>query len=208
MKQDDIEYRLSQLLDGDLPDAEKLDLQTRLDNDADLAEQQRLYQSLDDALAEWGEQVPPVDWNLQRETIGAALEREALLRPTATAWPGRVFRWGAVVSAAAAAVIVLTLGVQWLTSAREQDSEFAVAWGSLGALSRGAEAVIEVPPAVPTDGRELSVRYVESVGPSEGETGQTGLTVATGRPTTIVVSAGGLGLRRPVESSLWGLDEL
>ena len=112
---DDIEYQLSQLLDGDLPAEQAKALLRRMESDPALADQFRRYRALEAGLGELAEQMPAVDWEFQRESIRAALERESLLKPALPAWPGRVIRWSTRVAAMAAVVAVAGL-IAWHSS--------------------------------------------------------------------------------------------
>jgi anti-sigma factor RsiW len=106
---EDMEYKLSQLLDGQLGPDESNALLKRIDEDPALREQFRLYQSLEEGLSRQGAQMPAVDWELQREAIHSVLEREALLKMSRFAWPVRAIRWSAAVAAVAAIITLAGL---------------------------------------------------------------------------------------------------
>ncbi len=114
MKHKDVEYKLSELVDGNLPEVEAEQLHGKLASDPELTEELRLYRAVDDVLAGEGEEMPEIDWGFQRESIRGVLEREALLRPAGPTWPGRLVRWTATaagVMAAAAAIVLVAVNV-------------------------------------------------------------------------------------------------
>ena len=134
MKPEDIEFQLSQLLDGRLDDQEAQALREKIAHDPALAEQYRQYQALEGKLGAAGGEEMSVDWDLQRESIHATLERQSLLADKRDSVALRVFRWSAAIGAAAAVIagIALTLHVVWPSSG-----------------GRSIQVVI-VPPAAPT----------------------------------------------------------
>ena len=212
MKSSDIEYELSQLLDGDLPEERAEVLRRRLADEPALAEANSLYQSLDSALTGLAEEIPSVDWQLQRESIRAILERESLLKPPASMWRGRLFRWSAAVTAAAAAVVALILGVQWFISAGPPvpPRELVVDWRRPSAAWSGRDLSSEL--LTPTSAaplRGLTVEFDRSGGDYLATVGTDGPRgpVSAGRAGTIVVSAAG-PLRAPDESLVWELEGL
>jgi len=81
-KDDDLEFRLSCYLDGQLPRRERLALEKRLRQDEALREELRRYAALEASLAELSAgEVGGVDYDRQRAEILAAVERKALLAP-------------------------------------------------------------------------------------------------------------------------------
>lgn len=207
MKRKDDQYLLSELLDGELPQEQADALRRRLAADETLAAEGRRYEALDGVLGEIGREMPEVDWELQRETIRAALVREALLRPLRRAWPGRLIRWTAGVSAAAAALVALALAVQWfMTGPAGPVPEMAVKW--LETESGGIPAMahlIDPSPFTPAAG-VVEVAYAE---PEEGP-GLEDIDTAPSpiRPGTIVVAAGGFSGPGPAQAGFGGFDEL
>ncbi len=102
-----LEYQLSQHLDGQLDAEVRAKLQKRLAEDPELSRQWQRYTELDcqlDALS--GEPLPEIDFDEQRERIVAAVERKALLE----GYPKR--RWViGTRSMAVAAAAMLLMGV-------------------------------------------------------------------------------------------------
>jgi anti-sigma factor RsiW len=209
---EDIEFQLSQLLDGELPEEQAAALRRRIAADPALAEQFRRYQALEEGLGRLGSEMPAVDWDLQRESIRSVLEREALLKPMSTPWRGVLFRWSAAAAAAAACVIVGLLTINWLVS------------GGWGAGKPMVTASIQQPPGV--TGAGINVATVSPLGQSvpegdlsvqyeghpAGESSQ-GVNAPQAdtwawadQPGTIIIS-GGERESQP-QAAAWGLDEL
>ena len=201
MKRDDVEYRLSELIDGELPDDQADALRRELGRDADLAAEHRRYESLETALGELGREMPEVDWDLQRETIRGALEREALLGPARRAWPARLIRW----SAAAAAIVLAVLAGQWLLTGPAPEPHMQVAWQAPAAAAGPAMARVLDPSWPPAARAELEVAYVQTEPATPPAAPRAA--AAAGRPGTIVVAAGGLSPPREA-AELWDLDEI
>ncbi len=156
MKPDDIEFELSQLLDGELP-AEQADaLRQRLADDPALAEEYRLYKALDGTLSPAAEALEEVDWDFQRESIRGMLEREALLTAAGPSWHGRLMRWAATVTAAAAAIAVLVLAVQQFLPTAPETPVVPTPPGTQAGL-----VVIYVPPASALRAAPLRVSFRE-----------------------------------------------
>jgi len=175
MKPDEIEFEMSQLLDGELSPEREAALRRRLGEDPALAEEYRLYKALDGTLSPPGEPLDEVDWDFQRESIRGVLEREALLTASGSFWPGRVVRWAVTVTAAAAAIAILALAVQqWLPTSPETP-------------------VVITPPETPTppDQSPLVVAYAPPKAPPTGSR----LTVTYSEPTTAELALAALGGR-------------
>lgn len=105
---DNLEFQLSQYLDGQLPPAEAARLQQRLAEDSNLRDELRLYQSLErrlDALAADGPS--EIDFRAQRQNILAALERKSLLTVRRRPLVFRPVFITSFASAIAAAVLLL-----------------------------------------------------------------------------------------------------
>jgi anti-sigma-K factor RskA len=105
----DPELLLTQYLDGQLDADQRRRVQRRLETDADLLAQAKLYEALDqqlDALAT--AKVDGVDYDLQRQQIMASIERKILLspRPAVHIFFRPVFRVAAI---AATAIIAVSL---------------------------------------------------------------------------------------------------
>ncbi|MFW6155619.1 MAG: hypothetical protein ACOC95_10430 [Planctomycetota bacterium] len=124
-----LEARLCELIDRTLPAEQAEALKARLAVDSSLADEHRRYQALDAILAEMAaEQDGEVDWELQRQTIQASLEREALLAPPEAMWPRRLKRWAAGVAAVAAIVALAMLARWWLVPPGPPPSHLEVAY--------------------------------------------------------------------------------
>ncbi len=107
---DDIEYRLSQLLDGTLPPEQRAELEQRLAEDDALRRQLEEYRRLQTHLDGLTDLEPlAVDYPQQRREIMGAIERRALLAPRGS----RLRRWSRAAmlpaSAAAAAVLIAAM---------------------------------------------------------------------------------------------------
>jgi anti-sigma factor RsiW len=115
MKPENMEFQLSQLLDGQLDDQQAQALRRQMAQDPALARQFRQLQALEAKLAELAGLTPSVDWELQRESIHSKLERHTLLAPGQNALLVRLLRWSAATAAAAAVLagLVLTLHLAW-----------------------------------------------------------------------------------------------
>lgn len=126
---DDIEFQISQLIDGDLPERQAEALREQIARDPAVAELYRQYQQLQQGLEAELNQTPSIDWNLQAETISAELERDALLAPARSPWPGRILRWGGLGAAAAAAVVLAATLLPWGPGGPQPEpGELAVEW--------------------------------------------------------------------------------
>lgn len=78
--QDDTEFLISQYMDDQLDDRQKAEFLRRLESDPALAEELRKYQALDAHLAALSsDALGEVDFDLQRSSIMAGLERKVLL---------------------------------------------------------------------------------------------------------------------------------
>jgi len=106
--EDNIEFQLSQLLDGDLSPEEEARLLARLRDDEELSRTYAGYRRLDEMLEDLAvaPELSEVDYDTQRSDIMASLAKKALLtqRPRT-----RVLPWvfGGAMAAAAAAALVL-----------------------------------------------------------------------------------------------------
>ncbi|NQU76006.1 MAG: hypothetical protein HQ546_06830 [Planctomycetes bacterium] len=209
MKPEDVEYQLSRLLDGELPQDQAEAFRQRLSQDPALAEQHRLYQALDQSLSDLAKDMPAVNWDLQRQGIRAVLERKMLLRPMVPSWRGRLLRWSTAAAAAAAVLVALVLGLNWLTSSamRRPTAKLVVAWAGpkapwTGATLSGGPLRDEADNAT----SELAVTY------SSAGTAADQVPSETAQPDyhgeIIVVSAGPIALQGSQTSAMWYLDEL
>ncbi|RPI63688.1 MAG: hypothetical protein EHM48_02060 [Planctomycetaceae bacterium] len=113
----DLEFQISQYLDGQLTGRQLAAFQRRLAEDANLAEQLRLYSALDEQLGDM--EIPGLetaDFDAQRSTIMANLERKVLLdghrRPALVLRP--IFY--VPLAAAASIVLALTIGMKFFMS--------------------------------------------------------------------------------------------
>ncbi len=147
---DDIEFQLSQLLDGQLSVREAQALRRRMEQEPALAEQFRQYQALQGELGALGPAELPVDLAFQRESIQAALERESLMAPERPAWSARLARWSALGAAAAAAVVLVVLGLQWLQGPPAPSAELA---GAMVEPAPHANGTLEAGLVVPARAR-------------------------------------------------------
>jgi anti-sigma factor RsiW len=191
MKNDDLEFELSQLLDGDLPHDRAEAVLKRLGDDPGAAEQFRQYQAVEQALSGLSERLPDIDWDLQRDDINAELEREALLGRGASRWVGRVVRWSSMAAAAAAVLVAAVL--LWPAHTQMPTTELVVAYPGAAPVAAAGPVVLSSELIVP-DGLSASPErltasldlmaapFVRSYEPS----------VLAGAPTvgTVVVSMG------------------
>jgi len=201
MKRDDIEFKLSEMLDGELPADQAEALRRELDANPDLAAEHRRYESLDAVLGEMGRRTVEVDWDLQRESIRATLEREALLQPQRRTWPARLIRLSAAAAAAAAVIVLAVLAGHWLLVGPAPTGEVHVAWQAPGAATGAAVAGVLGPSPLPSKSAALEVAYVRTAPIEMPEP------PLAGRVGTIVVAAGGTA--RPDQAAeLWGLDRI
>lgn len=109
---DNLEFLISQYLDGQLSVRQEQDFARRLEQGAALAEELRKYQALEGHLKDVGSaQIRQVDFEAQRSSIMERLERKVLLEGTRR----RVFvlRPAFLGSVAAAAAIMLAVGLSW-----------------------------------------------------------------------------------------------
>lgn len=220
MNLDDIQFKLSQLLDGDLPEREASALHQRMAEDPQLAEEFRLYQAIEQNLAGAGADLPGVDWDSQRQSIRETLEREALLKDTQPIWAKKTFRWAAGVTSVAAAIMLMVLAMGRFLPSSSDSTQIATPTGNGGGTSvatpatpartgvavvtpvgktprPGAElaSAMIVPPGVnkPLPKEELVVSYLE---PGPGDLDQPGALATPvaldsgAMPGTVVVSAG------------------
>lgn len=219
MNLDHIQFKLSQLLDGDLPEREANALRQRMAEDPQLAEEFRLYQAIEQNLAGAGADLPGVDWDSQRQSIHETLEREALLKDAQPIWAKKTFRWAASVTAAAAAIMLMVLAMGRFLPSGSDSTQIATPAGNGGGTSVATPATpartgaavapmsttprpgavlasaMIVPPGVnkPLPKEELVVSYLE---PGPGDVDQPGtlttpVALDSGATSgTVVVSAG------------------
>src|SRR4051812_19493282 len=93
MTRDELEFSISQYLDGTLAVAERDALEERLATDAEAREVYAEYEALNGALAA-APAVPEIDWDAFAGKISAAVAREALPEQSykISAWLGRPMR--------------------------------------------------------------------------------------------------------------------
>ncbi len=114
----DLEFELSEYLDGNLPAHEAARLEKLLAEDNELRQQLQDYASLNEGLSKIGRaELEDIDYDRQRSEVMAAIERKVLLE----GYPARrrqvAIRWMAGGLAAAAAVlIVASLALQLFRS--------------------------------------------------------------------------------------------
>jgi anti-sigma factor RsiW len=107
----DLEYRLSQYLDGQLPADDAEAMEKRLHEDPALREELRRYRRLESHLSRMRAELAGDDCRRQRASIMAAVERQALLvGPPRRAWRLRGGLWGGL-AAAAVALIAATVAL-------------------------------------------------------------------------------------------------
>ena len=117
-----IEYKLSQLLDGDLSPDEEAALLARLRDDDELSRTYAGYRRLDEMLEDLAvaPELSDVDYESQRADIMSTLAKRALLaKPRRRVLP---FVFGGALAAAAAAVVVLGAMTFFRTSIVPVDS--------------------------------------------------------------------------------------
>lgn len=106
----DDEFLLSQYLDGQLPPRQVKALERRLEAEADLREQLRLYASLEGRLGELANRLPAgADLAGQRSDIMASLERKVLLDGRDTDRQARRIPLWPALAAAAGLVLLATV---------------------------------------------------------------------------------------------------
>ena len=120
-EKNNIEFFLSQYLDGQLTPRQEQDLLGRLETDRDLAEQLRQYRALEEALPSVAaEALAGVDYAAQRSSIMDRLERKSLLQvPQRRVLVLRPRFWGAM-AAAAAILLGVSFGWRWLDKGQVQ----------------------------------------------------------------------------------------
>jgi len=180
-----LEAKLCELIDGTLPGEQAEALKQRLAIDPTLAAEHRRYKALDAILRELAaEHVGEVDWDLQRQTIQASLEREALLAPPPAMWPRRLRRWGAGVAAVAALVAVALTAYWLLLPSGPPPSHVEVVYRTPSPADDGTVLAGPVRPA-PVVAGALMVAYS---GPPDGPAAaDPGGTADRSRPGTIVI---------------------
>lgn len=104
MQTDDLEFSISQYLDGTLPSAERDALETRLGSDAEARALYAQYAALQDVLA--AAPLPAVRWDRLAEQISAAVAREP-----EPAQSYKLSRWFRPARLALAASVLLAGGV-------------------------------------------------------------------------------------------------
>ncbi len=206
MRPKDDEFDLTELTDGDLPADQAETLRRRLEADPEMADELRRYESLDEVLGEIADEpTPEVDWDLQRQTIRAAMEREALLRPMRPVWPGRLFRLGVGVSAAAA-VVMAVIGLGWLTPTTATESRLDVAWSAPVAPAGGSLIVATVVPVM-SSGADVVVACSEPT--IEAIAAAATLSALTpAEPTGVIVIASGAPAGQASAGGGYLFDEL
>lgn len=109
----DVEFLLCQYLDDQLSRRQRQALETRLAEEPELREQLRKYQTLDDHLADLGDETPVgMDFDSMRTDVLAAVERKIIMQgpPKRRPW---IIRLG-VGAAAAAAILLAVVSVVFL----------------------------------------------------------------------------------------------
>ena len=140
--QDNLEFLISQYLDGQLDDAQNAKFRRRLETDRELARELQRYTSLEKHLADMhAPELDEVDFDAQRASIMSSLERQVLLSP-----PRRspiIFRPAFWVPLAAAAMVVLavTVGLKFFQHNGDSNSQVLVAILSDEARTKGPEVV-------------------------------------------------------------------
>lgn len=156
---EDLEFKLSQLLDGQLGPGESAALLKRIETDPNLAEQFRMYQALEEGLSRQAGEMPEVDWELQRETIHSMMEREALLKAPRFVWPVRAMRWTAAVAAVAAVIAIVALLPGRLGNVMPTSSDISVAYDHPSAIPSGQsvlEGAMIIPPSAAASGKAVA----------------------------------------------------
>lgn len=117
-EKDNLEYLISQYMDGQLTVRQEQGLRRRLEQDPALAEQWRQYQALDAQVSSVrAAALDAVDYAAQRSSIMGRLERKVLLEgPKRRVLVLRPAFWGAM-AAAAAVVLGVSVGWRWLQPA-------------------------------------------------------------------------------------------
>jgi anti-sigma factor RsiW len=213
-KPQDIEFELSQLLDGQLSGPQAARLWARIQSDPQLAQEFERYQGLEAKLQEQHDQLPDVNWELQREGIRTALEREELLEPARSVRPTILARWAAGITAAAAAIILAVFGGYRLLSPsgpRSVPGGPQVAGGPSGqsrvvvAYESPAPSALAVASLArvgrPGGGPVASVQYVDGSSPTAEELVQ----VSSAGPADMVLISVGDAAPRPDPYGLTGV---
>ena len=176
----DIEFLISQYVDGLLDSRSACELERRLESDPDLRELSRRYIALRNVLkADDGDALAEIDYQSQREEIMAAVQRRALVEgpPARRVAPRPVF--GAL-AAAAAILLVASVGLLLYTAGPSHAPKATVAIRSMPTAPTGPGQV------------EVSVRRVEP-----GNLAMSVLAPASSGslpPGTVVVSTGGMAV--------------
>jgi anti-sigma factor RsiW len=102
-RQEDVEFRLSQYLDGGLDDADRAELEAKLSADPQLRTELEALQRADQLVQTWGRQIPAVD--AERFVAEAARRRGAYERSRRVV---RFYRWSGPLAAAAVLALVVT----------------------------------------------------------------------------------------------------
>lgn len=202
MKPKDIEQLISEWVDGTLSADQVEQVTRRLAADPALATEHRLHKALASVLADIAaEPMPPVDWELQRQMIQAAMERDALLSPPARTWPRRLVRWSAAVTAAAAVFAVAVLGRGWLIGpgAPSSISNIVVTLVLPDSPENQALAAGPIRPSLAMAG-ELVVDYSE---PEVAVVGNGRPVSGLGRAGTIIIS-----VAAPARGAAWAWEDL
>jgi anti-sigma-K factor RskA len=167
MTRDELEFSISQYLDGTLAAAERDALETRLASDAEARAVFAEYQSLQSALA--AAPLPDVDWDRLRQEISAAVAREEM-----PAQSYKISQWLRPVRLALAAsvlVVAAAIGFSLLRNRAGQtpiaEKPISIVKVDASASESGAASTeplrIAVGPAAGERDEPIVLRYADSV---------------------------------------------
>lgn len=179
----DIEFQLTELLDGNLSPERKAALEARLDTDPALRETLRQYASLDRALGGLGLDRPAVDFARQREEIVAAVEERA--SSGAGRWQRLVLK-PALLAGALAATVLLAMSISLMIHAHMTGRGGDPSIDMAGVGSADSRVQVALVPAAPSPGQ--GVVHAESIRPKNPPR-----EVDRIREGTVVVTVGSVG---------------
>jgi len=137
---DNLEYAISQYVDGTLGELERRALEEQLATDGEARALVEQYTQLNTVLRS-ADPVPAVDFQLFGARISAAIEHEALPAPKSLSLPRAVLRYVAV---AAALALAATVGIHFMAGTA-QAPQVAVSTGSIQVQGPAEEAAKSKP---------------------------------------------------------------
>jgi len=168
---DNLEFKLSQLLDGDLDPTEEALLLARLREDSDLARQLAGYKHLDEMLEDLAvaPELSRVDYDAQRSEIMAKLEKKALLTAPRRLSIVRIAFSGAL---AAAATLLIVFGASMFfrnNAPTMLPSRLPVAVSEMPRAVNQGSVQSEVLPVTLEGGDEVAMVQVRVIYPKDDE---------------------------------------